>query len=636
MGQEKFTFQAEVSKLLDIVAHSLYSHKEIFLRELISNSSDACEKRSFLALTQPKLTPEGGPKIVLSADAKKGTLTIADNGIGMNHDDLVEMLGTIARSGTQAFLEKMTSEAKKKNKDKKGAKADLSPIGQFGVGFYSAFMVAKEVEVLTRKAGEDRAWLWVSDGEGEFSISDAERSAAGTTVTLHMAKEEKEFLERPRIEHIVRTHSDHIAIPILMADGKDGESDEEKINTASALWTRPKKDISTDQYTEFYHHVGHGFDEPWMTLHSTVEGMASYTSLLFIPSMPPMDLFHPERKGHVKLYARRVFITDDCEGLLPSWLRFLRGVVDSQDLSLNISREMLQNDPKLVKIRKGLVKKVLGELKKKAEKAPDDYALFWSNFGAVVKEGLYEDLENRDKLLELTRFRSTESEKFTSLAEYVERIGDGQDSIYYIFGEDKDQIAQSPQLEGFRARGIEVLLCTDPIDEFWVSAVGKFQDKTFASVTKGDAGLDKIVPKKDGKKDKGKKKKDKTPDLEPLIAVMKSALEGEIKDVVASTRLTDSPVCLVAGEDDIDLQLERMLKQHGQLKGDMRSLRILEINPDHSLVQLLAERARKGEGDMADAAHLLFDQARIAEGEPVSDPAAFSARLCAVLEKGLG
>ncbi len=635
MGQEKFTFQAEVSKLLDIVAHSLYSHKEIFLRELISNASDACEKRSFLALTEPELTPEGGPKIVLAADAKKGTLTITDNGIGMNHDDLVEMLGTIARSGTQAFLDKLTAQAK--SKDKKEGKADLSPIGQFGVGFYSAFMVAKEVEVLTRKAGEDKAWLWVSDGKGEFSIQDAERGEAGTTVTLHITKEDKEFLERPRIEHIVRTHSDHIAIPILMAgDGEgEGEPGEEKLNTASALWTRPKKDISPDQYTEFYHHVGHGFDEPWMTLHNTVEGLASYTSLLFIPSMPPMDMFHPERKGHVKLYARRVFITDDCEGLLPSWLRFLRGVVDSQDLSLNISREMLQNDPKLVKIRKGLVKKVLGELKKKAEKAPDDYTLFWSNFGTVLKEGLYEDFENRDKLLELARFRSTGSETFTSLADYVERMGEGQDSIYYIFGEDKDQVAQSPQLEGFRARGVEVLLCTNPIDEFWVSAVGKFQEKPFASVTKGDAGLDKIAEKEDAKKDKSKKKKDKAPDLEPLIAAMKTALDGEIKDVVASSRLTDSPVCLVAGEGDMDLQLERMLKQHGQLKGNAGSLRILEINPDHSLIRLLAKRAGKGEGDMTAAAHLLLDQARIAEGEHVRDAAAFGARLCAVLEKGL-
>ena len=631
MGQEKFTFQAEVSKLLDIVAHSLYSHKEIFLRELISNSSDACEKRSFLALTQPELTPEGGAKIMLAVDAKKGTLAVADNGIGMNHDDLVEMLGTIARSGTQAFLDQIAAQAKKK--DKKKDKAYISPIGQFGVGFYSAFMVAKKVEVLTRKAGEDKAWLWVSDGKGEFSITDAERGEAGTTVTLHITKEDKEFLERSRIEHIIRTHSDHIAIPIVMAG--DGEAGEEKLNTASALWTRPKKDINADQYTEFYHHVGHGFDEPWMILHNTVEGMASYTSLLFIPSMPPMDLFHPERKGHVKLYARRVFITDDCEGLLPGWLRFLRGVVDSQDLSLNISREMLQNDPKLVKIRKGLVKKVLGELKKKASSAPNDYALFWNNFGTVLKEGLYEDFENRDKLLELARFRSTKSETLTSLAGYVERMGEGQDSIYYIFGEDKDQIAHSPQLEGFRARGIEVLLCTDPIDEFWVSSVGTFQDKPFASVTKGDAGLDKIAEKEKAKKGKGKKKKDKVPDLEPLIAAMKTALDGEIKDVMVSTRLTDSPVCLVAGEGDMDLQLERMLKQHGQLKEGVDSLRILEINADHSLIRILAERAGKGEGDMTDAAHLLLDQARIAEGETVRDPAAFSARLCAVLEKGL-
>jgi molecular chaperone HtpG len=622
MAKKKFTFQAEVSKLLDIVAHSLYSQKEIFLRELISNSSDACDRLRYAALTESGLIEgDGGFRIEISSDDKKRKLTVSDNGIGMSRDDLVESLGTIARSGTQAFM------AQLKGKQAK----DLDLIGQFGVGFYSAFMVAKKVEVLSRKAGQQEAWLWTSDGKGEFTIDKAERQGHGVTVTLFLGKGEGEFLEQVRLETIVKSHSDHIGIPIVFIDGEQ----EKILNTASALWTRPKKDISEDQYKEFYHHAGHSFDDPWMVLHNSVEGVLSYTNLLFIPSQPPYDLFHSDRKGHVKLYVKRVFIADDCEGLLPPYFRFLRGIVDSEDLSLNISREMLQRDPKLAKIRSGLVKRILAELKKKADKKADEYAGFWDNFGAVLKEGLYENFENRDKILPLCRFKTTAGAEQISLDTYIERMQDGQEAIFTISGEDSESLATSPQLEGFKARKVEVLLLTDPIDEFWVPAIGVYKDKPFKSVTRGGADLDKIAAADEGKQKDEKKEKKETAELTPLIAVFKAALGEAVKNVTASERLTDSPVCLVAGEDDMDMHLERMLKQHRQLGAHLASARILEINPKHPLIIRLAALAKDGSDGLDDAAHLLLDQARIAEGEPLADPADFSRRLTLMMEKGL-
>ena len=621
MAQETFTFQAEVSKLLNIVARSLYSHKEIFLRELVSNASDACDRLRYLSLTNPKLL-EGSLKITLSADKKAKTLSVADNGIGMDRTDLTETLGTIARSGTQAFVEQLSGESDH----------DVELIGQFGVGFYSAFMVADRVDVVTRKAGEDGAWLWSSDGQGAFTIEEAERDGQGTTVTLHLAKGESEFLDEPRLSHIVKSYSDHIGLPIVFV-GKDGA--ETTLNTASALWTRDKKSITEEQLKEFYHHAAHAFDDPWMMLHNRVEGVLSYTNLLFIPSSPPFDLFDPQRKQRVKLYVRKVFITDDCEGLLPPYLRFLRGIVDSEDLSLNISREMLQNDPKLAKIKSGLTKRVLGELKKKAEKAPDDYAAFWETFGAVLKEGLREDPANRDRILEIVRFHSTQGDGLIGLDAYIEAMAEGQEAIYFITGEDLQQLGASPQLEGFRARGVEVLLLTDPVDEFWIPALGSHADKPFKSVTQGAADIDKIAAKTDTAAKEDDKAK-KTPDVGPLIAVFKVALEDAVKDVRVSERLTDSPVCLVAGEGDMDMRLERMLRQHQRLQGV--SPRILEVNPTHPLIKRLNTLAKgKGvkDGLLADAAHLLLDQARIVEGEPVPDAAAFSRRLAAMMGKGL-
>ena len=628
MTKETFEFQAEVGKILDIVAHSLYSQKEVFLRELISNASDACDKLRYRALTEPALLDgDGDFKIDIALDAKAKTLTVSDNGIGMSRDDMIDALGTIAKSGTQAFMQGL------KEADGDSAKLDL--IGQFGVGFYSAFMVADTVEVVSRKAGEDTAWRWTSDGHGAYEIDTAERAGHGTDVIVHVKKDAKEFLEAARVENVVHTYSDHIEQPVVLKAAKDGDEDR-TLNSASALWTRDKKDITDEQYNEFYHHVGMAFDEPWLTLHNKVEGVLSYTNLLFVPSQRPFDLFNAERKGHLKLYVKRVFITDDCEALIPPYLRFVKGVVDCEDIDLNVSREMLQHNPAVAKIRKALVKRVLTELKKKADKAPEEFATFWDTFGMVLKEGIHEDFENREKLLELVRFKSSAVDGWTSLADYVERMKDGQEAIYYISGPDAERVAKSPQLEGFRAKGVEVLFMTDPVDEFWLPAVGTFSDKPFKSATRGTIDLDKVEGDKDSDKDKDKKDEIETDGaVDALLASFKLSLGDKVKDVVTSARLTDSPVCLVAGDGDMDMHLERLLKAHNQI--DMASARVLEVNPKHPLIKHLAGIAKADATDavLNDAAYLLLDQARIVEGEPVLDPQAFTKRMTAVMQRGM-
>ena len=620
---ETHNFQAEVTRLLDIVAHSLYSDKEIFLRELVSNSSDACDKLRYEALTDAALLDgDGLLKITITPDAKARTLTVADNGIGMSHQELVDNLGTIARSGTAAFVEQIGD----------SAGGDSNLIGQFGVGFYSAFMVADKVTVISRRAGADEAWQWESDGKGSFEIVPAGADTPrGTTVTLHLAKGEKEFLDAPRIGHIIKTYSDHIAIPIILA-GADGEP--EQLNAASALWSRPRGDVSEEQYAEFYHHVGHLFDEPWLTLHNRVEGKIEYTNLLFVPSSQPFDLFQPERKTHVKLYVRRVFITDDCEDLLPAWLRFVRGVVDSEDLPLNVSREMLQHNPVLAKIRSGLVKRILGELKKKAKKDTEGYAAFWTNFGAVLKEGLYESGDYRDDLMALAHFRSTGQDGLTGLADYVANMAEGQEDIYYISGESADAVLASPQLEAFRARNIDVLLMVDPVDEFWLPMVSEFDGKKFRSATRGDIDLEAIGTAPETG-DEPTPAEDNA--LSSLTALLKLTLADAVKDVRESNRLTDSAVCLVAADDDMDMHIERLLRQHKQVATGAK--RILEINPKHPLIRRLADTVAAKGGDAAgaldDIAWLLLDQARIIEGETPPDPAAFARRMTEVMAKGL-
>ena len=627
MAEEKLQFQAEVSRLLDIVAHSLYSEKEVFLRELISNASDACDRLRYAALTQPELTAgDAGFKIRLIADKGARTLTVADNGIGMNREDLVENLGTIARSGTAQFMAGLGAEKK----------SDVSLIGQFGVGFYSAFMVASEVEVHTRKAGEATGWRWKSDGLGAFTIGEDGSAAPeaapahGTRIVLHLREGQDDFLEEIRLRTIVAKYSDHIAVPIVFGDADDAAA----INAASALWMRPKSEITAEQYKEFYHHVGHAFDEPWLTLHWRAEGVLEYTGLLFVPSAKPFDLFDPKRHHQVKLYVKRVFITDEAEGLVPAYLRFLRGVVDSEDLPLNISREMLQHNPVLAKIRGGITRRVLGDLAKKAEEDAAGYATFWNNFGAVLKEGLYEDREQKDQLLKLLRARSTAGAELISLADYVGRLKEGQDAIYYITGDDPEQLARSPQLEGFRAKGVEVLLLTDPVDEFWINSVGEYDGKRFKSVTRGGAELSAI--KGEEKPDAPKPDAAPAGDIASLIALLKLTLGEAVKDVRASERLTDSAVCLVAAEGDVDMHLERLLKQHRRLDGDA-ARRVLEINPSHPLIRRLAGKASESGAaeSLGDAAFLLLDQARILEGETVPDPIAFARRLAGFVERGL-
>ncbi|MBT6137425.1 MAG: molecular chaperone HtpG [Rhodospirillaceae bacterium] len=632
MAAEKRTFQAEVSKLLHIVANSLYSEREVFLRELISNASDACDKLRYMALTNAELI-EGDPefKIRLSVDKDAKTLIISDNGVGMSAEELHENLGTIARSGTEAFVGSLSGDDSK----------DVSLIGQFGVGFYSGFMVSNQVEVLTRKAGEEAASLWQSDGLGEYEVSAAEKAERGTMITLHLRDDATEFLEEARLKHIVSTYSDHIAIPIVL----DGGETEDPLNKASALWTRPKSEITAEQYKELYHHVGHSFDDPWLTMHWKAEGVIEYTSLLFTPTAAPFDLFHPDRKHRVKLYVKRVFITDDCEGLVPSYLRFLRGVVDCEDLPLNVSREMLQHNPVLNKISTAVIKRVLSELAKKADKEPEEYAKFWEAFGGVLKEGLYgESGDHRKPILELSRFKSTGGDGLVSLKDYVARMKEGQEAIYYITGENAEVLAKSPHLEGFRAKGVEVLLLSDPIDDFWVPSLFEgYEEKQFKSITRGGADLDKITDGDDDKDDadktaKSKKKEDKKAekaDVSALIASLKLALGETVKDVRVSERLTDSPVCLVADEGDMDMNLERLLRQHQQMTE--ASPRVLEINASHALIKTLNDRVIAGKTgiEVEDAAYLLLDQARIVEGESIPDPSAFARRMAWVMEKGL-
>lgn len=628
MTEEKMRFEAEVSRLLDIVVHSLYSNKDIFLRELISNASDACDKLRYEAISNPELLAGDSEfKVRLMTDTVRNVLTIIDNGIGMNKADLVENLGTIANSGTAKFVEAMSQA--------KDAKKSVDLIGQFGVGFYSAFMVASKVEVTTKKAGDDQAWKWTSDGKGEYTVAETEMEGHGTQITLHLTDDAKDFTEEHRLRHIVKTYSDHIGIPVVLmkADG-----DDETLNEASALWTRPKSEITPEQYTEFYNHSSHAFDKPWKTIHYQAEGAIEYTGLLYIPTMRPFDLYDPARTNHLKLYVRKVFITEGANELLPPWLRFVSGVVDSQDLPLNVSREMLQDHPLLTKIKNGLTKKLLSELESSAKKDTEGYNTFWEAFGSVLKEGLYEDYTNRDRILKLARFKSSKADGWTSLEDYVSRMKEGQKAIYYISGEDVDALRRSPQLEGFDAKGVEVLLLTDPVDEFWMPSVGQFDEKDFKSVTRGGADLNDVKTDESDadKKDENDDKPVSAAELDTLIAAIKIALGTNVKDVRESDRLTSSACCLIADESDMDLRMERLMKQHNRV--DDVSTRILEINPKHSLIKKLSDVAKAdAKADILnDAALLLLDQARILEGEALPDPVAFARRLDLVMEKGLG
>ncbi|MDE0050962.1 MAG: molecular chaperone HtpG, partial [Rhodospirillales bacterium] len=547
--------------------------------------------------------------------------------------ELIDNLGTIARSGTEAFVKQMADAQEGDAPDEPEGQDGLASglIGQFGVGFYSSFMVAKRVEVVTRRADETEGWRWQSDGTGSFSIAPEPDAARGTRIELHLRKDAREFLEPLRIRTVVKAYSDHIGLPIWL-ENESGQK--EMVNEGSALWSRPKSDIDEAQYREFYHHIAHMPGDPWHTIHLHAEGRIEYTALLFVPDSRPFDLFDPLRQNRVRLYVRRVFITDECEGLIPPYLRFMRGVVDSSDLALNVSRETLQHDPILAKIRTGLVKRVFSELEKRAKKTPDEYASFWENFGAVLKEGLYEDAEQKERLLPLVRFRSTGSgERWLSLDDYVEAMPEQQEAIYYISGDAPETLRRSPQVEGFRARGIDVLLMADPVDQFWLPVVGAYKEKTFRSVTQGAADLETFAVSDEDKPDEA----DAPPpgEMDKLIALVKLTLADTVKDVRTSERLTDSPVCLVADDGDLDIHLERLLRQHKHEMPEQK--RVLEINPSHDLTRALAKMVgQKGATEaLEDAAHLLMDQALILEGEPVPDPPAFTRRLSGLVSRAL-
>lgn len=624
-GGETHEFQAEVARLLNLMIRSVYSETEIFLRELISNAADACDRLRYEALTDSGLVgDEADFRIAITTDPSAKTLTITDNGIGMNRDDLIANLGTIARSGTAAFVDQLSGDASK----------DVSLIGQFGVGFYSAFMVADKVDVISRRAGDAEAWRWSSQGLGSYEVAPAERDSRGTTITLHVREGEEDYLAVPRLQHIVKTYSDHIGVPISLAEIKDGAVEEQEgINAASALWTRPKSEVSDEQYTEFYRHVSHAFDEPAFNVHYHAEGMMEFTVLLFVPGTRPFDLFDPARKPRVKLYVKRVFITDDVGDLLPGYLRFLRGVVDSEDLPLNISREMLQNNAVVARIRKAVTGRLIQELDTLASKDSAAFEAVWENFGQVLKEGIYEDAEHRDALLKLARFRSTGGDGWTSLADYAGRMKPGQEAIYYLTAADEVAAKRSPHLEGFASRDIEVLLFSDAVDDFWLSVADAVDDKPLRSITRGASDLSKLGG--EDKPDAEADEKSADEDLGGLIAAIKLHLGEAVKDVRTTDRLTDSPVCLVADDDDLDVHMERILRQHEQLAA--ATPRILELNPSHSLIQALGTLAEKSGGSdvMKDASLLLLDQARILEGETPADPAAFAARLSQVLIKAV-
>ena len=612
-------FEADTGKILDIVINSLYSEREIFLRELISNASDALDKRKYLSLTDKKIAGSSeAPEIKIEINNKEKTLIISDNGIGMNEEDLKSSLGTIARSGTKAFLEQISKNSKEK-------KSDMSMIGQFGVGFYASFMVADNVEVVSKKAGEEQAWKWFSDGKTGFNLEKSNKDNIGTSITLSLKKDAKEFLGETRVQFIVRKYSDHISYPVkfLEIDKKDAEV--KTLNEASALWTRPTKEITEEQYQEFFSHIGAGYGKPLLTMHNNTEGTTSYTNLICIPSTRPFDLFNPDRKSSLKLYINRVFITDKCDALIPSYLRFVKGLVDTQDIDLNVSREMLQNNPAVAKISKSLVGKIIRELKKVSEKNKEGYNNFWKEYGAVLKEGLYEDVERKDNLLDLCRFSTNESEDTISLAEYLEKMPETQKDIYYIAAETNAQALASPHLEGFKSKNIPVLIMTDAIDQFWLPMIGSFKEKKFTSITQGQINLDDLDAKTKDKKPNDKEEKEKQDkQFVDLIAQLKVVLGDHVKDIRLSSKLTDSPVCLVADDGDMDIAMEHLMAQRDtNYKG---APRILEINGDHLLIKNMKSLIEKKDNNdlVSDAGTLLFEQARLMEGKMPADPAQFS------------
>ncbi len=616
---ETHSFQTEVQQLLHLMIHSLYSHKEIFLRELIANSSDACDRLRFASVQDASLMEDGEElSITIAVDKEARTLTIEDNGIGMSHDEVIENLGTIASSGTRQFVESLSGDEAK----------DATMIGQFGVGFYSVFMVADKVTVESRRAGESAASaiIWTSNGEGEYQLESTKRENRGTRITLHMREDEDEFLETFRLRSIIEKYSDHITLPIRMK--MDEEKDElEQINKGAALWARAKSDISEEEYNNFYTTLSYDPEPPMSVLHNRVEGKLEYTSLLYIPSKAPYDIWDREHRKGLKLYVRRIFIMDDAEHLMPPYLRFVKGLVDSADLPLNVSREFLQKNRAIDTIRSALVKKVLGELKKTADKKPEKYANFWKEFGKIIKEGVVDDHENKEKVAELLRFASTHYDEDTqnvSLDDYISRMQDDQKEIYYVTADTWKAAATSPHLEIFRKKGIEVLLLSDPIDEWVVNHLIDYKKKSLKSVAKGGLELDDSESKESKKEKKATEKK-----LKKLVEGIEKALGDRVKEVRISTRLTDSPSCLVADENDIGANMERLMKSMGQeIPG---TAPIMEINPEHDLISYMNEH----KGELEDWSQVLYDQALISEGGKLEAPADYVRRINKLLTSKL-
>ncbi len=623
----KHQFQTEVSELLNLIIHSLYSHREIFLRELISNSSDALDKLKYLTLTDDAFKKtKFEPRIEVSFDEKdKKTITVSDTGLGMNEAELVENLGTIAKSGTKNFLKLMSGDAKK----------DSNLIGQFGVGFYATFMVSDSVEVVSRKAGEEKAYRWVSDGKGEYEVSETTRDGHGTTVTAHLNEEGKEFASRWRIEDIVKKYSNHVAFPIMLhytkttSEGEEKERKEKKeavveqINSASALWRRPKNELTDEDYKEFYKTIGHESDDPMFWLHTKAEGTQEYVTLFYVPKEAPFDMYQADYRPGVKLYVKRVFITDDAKELMPTYLRFARGIIDSEDLPLNVSREILQQNRVLASIRSASVKKLLAEFKSIADNNKELYTEFITQYNRPLKEGLYSDFANREALIELVRFKSSEVEGFTSFADYKDRMKDDQKAIYYITGDDEEMLRNSPLLEAYKAKGIEVLIMADEIDEIVIPTLGKYQDIELKAINR--TGADEAL------KTDADKKKEK--EIGPLLEKIKEALGERVKEVRASSRLNDSPSCIIADENDPTIQLQQMLKAMGQKEiPDFKP--ILEINPNHAIVTKLRDNV-EDKDLLEDVSNLLLEQAMLVEGAEIKKPAEFVKRLNRILTKAL-
>jgi molecular chaperone HtpG len=619
---ESRPFEADVAKLLQLMVHSVYSEKSVFLRELISNAADACERLRYEAIAAPALLGDDPkPRITITVDAERRELMIEDNGIGMSREELVESLGTIARSGTKAFIDRL---------DAAKSEEETALIGRFGVGFYSAFMVAEKVEVFSRRAGSETAHVWSSDGKGAFAVAAVEAAYAphrGTRVVLHLMTDAKSYTERATIERLVRAQSGHVPVPIAIVEKPGAEVAE--ITDGAALWAKPKSSITPADYTDFYRSVAGQFDEPALTIHFHAEGRHDYTALFFVPGSRPFDLFDPDRKGRIKLYVKRVFITDDAD-VLPRYLRFVRGLVDSADLPLNVSREKIQESPLLGAIRKGATSRVLAELERLADKEPDNYKKIWDLFGVVLKEGVYEDFERRDALLALARFKTTAADEWRSLKDYVAAFKPNQMAIYYLAGDDLERLKASPHLEGFRARGIEVLLLADPVDSFWVMSAPAFDGKSLKSVTQGAADL-AAIPLLDAKEASAPELADA---VKQFLAFMKTTLGDAVAEVRASERLTDSAVCLVASDLGPDRALERMLAGAGRLSAASKP--ILEVNPRHQLVVALAGLGGEQTRLKEDAVHLLLDEARVLEGDRPADPRSFSERLARVLQKSVG